>query len=191
MSELATTTPDTLSDAAPVANPPSKRLRWFELVLLLTIAFSGSIRSSLYFLKHGPNPALALTNGAIVFHLAHQFACILLLAYVLYRRGWRLQNLGLRWSFFSVFVGLLLAAAHFFVYIVALLLLRAGYRSWFGSVAHMPNMRDFFGQGNFTLVPYVSVNPVYEELIVRAYLMTELLDLTSSPLLAIFASIVV
>lgn len=52
-------------------------------------------------------------------------------------------------------------------------------------------MRDFFGQGNFTLVPYVSVNPVYEELIVRAYLMTELLDLTSSPLLAIFASIVV
>lgn len=92
MSELATTTPDTLSDAAPVANPPSKRLRWFELVLLLTIAFSGSIRSSLYFLKHGPNPALALTNGAIVFHLVHQFACILLLAYVLYRRGWRLQT---------------------------------------------------------------------------------------------------
>jgi Type II CAAX prenyl endopeptidase Rce1-like len=35
------------------------------------------------------------------------------------------------------------------------------------------------------------VNPFYEELIVRAYLMTELLDFTASPLLAIFASVAV
>jgi len=39
------------------------------------------------------------------------------------------------------------------------------------------------------LIPYTFVNPFYEELIVRAYFMTELLELTSSSILAVAASV--
>jgi hypothetical protein len=147
---------ESLSGATPVPNAHSKCLRWFELALVLTIVFSGSIRNRWYLLKYGPNPAFLPSSVTMAFHLVHQLACILLLAYVLYRRGWKLQHLGLRWSFRSVFVGLLLAAAHFLAVVVVSVFLRASYRTWIGPIPHLPRARDFFGQGNLMLIPFLS-----------------------------------
>ena len=42
-----------------------------------------------------------------------------------------------------------------------------------------------------TVIPFVLLNPFFEELIVRAYLMTEVQDLTGSSALAILVSVIV
>ena len=62
--------------------------------------------ASLHYLKVGPGSGLVYDNGTFVYKIFHQLLCLLLLAYVLSRRGSSFRQLGLRWSFRRFSAGL-------------------------------------------------------------------------------------
>lgn len=94
----------------------------------------------------------------------------------------------MRWSLRDCGVGFLLAIAGILAYGVANALLGRLYFAWFGSINHSPAAKDFFAHPSVLAIPYTLLSPFFEELIVRAYLMTELLELTGSSLLAVGCS---
>lgn len=185
---------ETLSPALPIVEPQSaphtvssNRVRWLELSLVLSISFGDSIVRSLYLLRHGPSDNLGLTTGRASYGLVRLLICLLLLAYVLSRRGLRIRDLGLRWSIRDCVIGFPLYLAYLVAHGVAFSSLHAAL-SALGPVPPAPSPRAFFGHPSWMAVPYLFVNPFFEELIVRAYFMTELLDLTGSSLLAVLCS---
>jgi membrane protease YdiL (CAAX protease family) len=64
------------------------------------------------------------------------------------------------------------------------------YRFYFGHYLVPKSMHGYFGFGISILsVAFVCLNPFFEELIVRGYLMSEIVDLGGSGVLAVVASI--
>jgi membrane protease YdiL (CAAX protease family) len=185
---------ETLSSAPPIAEAQSvphaassNRVRWLELLLVLSISFGDSIIRSLYLLRHGPSDNLGLTTGRASYGLVRLLVCLLLLAYVLSRRGLSFRSLGLRWSLRDCAIGFPLYLAYLVAHGIAFSSLHAALVAH-GPVPPAPSPRAFFGHPSWMAVPYLFANPFFEELIVRAYFMTELIDLTGSSLLAVFCS---
>jgi membrane protease YdiL (CAAX protease family) len=61
----------------------------------------------------------------------------------------------------------------------------------YGSFAKWPGGRELFAHPSMAFIPFVLRNPFFEQLIVRAYLMSEVFALTGSRTRAILASVVV
>ena len=59
----------------------------------------------------------------------------------------------------------------------------------YGSFATGPSARDFFAHPTVVAIPFTLLNPFFEELIVRAYLMSEIIELTGSSKLAVALSV--
>ena len=169
----------------------AKRQRWFELGLVLLVAFGGSLVNALYLLKHGPGARPLQTSGTWVFGTIHEISALLALGYVLARRGIRFSDLSLRWSLRDFGSGVLVSGASFASHLLGWTLIQLIYHAAFGSLATAPTGRDFFAHPTVFAIPMILLNPFFEELIVRAYLMSEVLDLTRSPALAIAMSVVV
>ncbi len=110
---------------------------------------------------------------------------LLLLAYVLSRRNLRFTDLGLDGG-----VGLLVAGASYLAYVLGSLFVQTVHHAIYGNFAKSLSGRDFFGHPPATVIPFILLNPFFEELIVRAYLMTEVRDLTGSSALAIAISVI-
>jgi hypothetical protein len=84
--------------AAEVVTQAQRRKRWFELGLVLLIAFGGSMLYSFSVLKNGLTPQSAVSNVRWAILALHEGATLLLLVYVLSRRSLTLSSIGLRWS---------------------------------------------------------------------------------------------
>jgi membrane protease YdiL (CAAX protease family) len=185
-----------MNEAAPAAPPverpvTSRRLRWFEIFLVLLVACGHSFVYSLYLLLYGPSAMPHISNATWSVGIVQEAASLLLLGYVLSRRKLGFKYLGLRWSLRDVGVGLFVAAASYATYVIGYLLILVLYRALFGAIPKGPAPSDFFGHPSIMAVPYSVLNPFFEELIVRAYLMTEVMDLTGSPALAVLASVLI
>jgi membrane protease YdiL (CAAX protease family) len=167
------------------------RQRWFELSLVLLVAFGGSLVNALYFLQHGPSAVLGASTLRWSYALVHEISALLLLGYVLSRRRLRFKELGLRWSMRDVGLGLLVAAGSFAAYVLGSLFIELCHHWIYGSWATVRSGADFFAPPSMAFIPFVFVNPFFEELIVRAYLMTEVFDLTRSSKLSVAASVLV
>lgn len=163
-----------------------KTIRWFELCLVLLLCFSSSTISSLYILRNGMPQALSQIGSSWGYKTFHELVGLFLLGYVLWRRKLRFRDLGLRWSWRDLPVGILLFVVAMVVYsqghrLILLLFhqtrLEAATATW--TTAH-----QMFGHPSFMTIPFILLNPLFEELIVRAYLMTEIRALTGSWLLA-------
>jgi membrane protease YdiL (CAAX protease family) len=174
----------------PEFSAAEKRLRWFEICLVLVIALGGSLFNSLYLLRYGPN-ALPRTAGLrFVVGFVHEAACLALLGYVLWRRGRRFRDIGLRWSLRDVGMGLVVIVASYVSLLVGSVALDGIHFAIFRTLPTGPIGRDFFSSSVVAL-PFSLLNPFFEELIVRAYLMTEVAELTGSMMLAVFLSVLV
>jgi membrane protease YdiL (CAAX protease family) len=177
--------------AAPSNSPiGNKRQRWFELCLVLFISFGGSLYNGIYYLNHSLTAVPVITTGRALYTAAQSAATIILLGYVLARTGRKFRDIGLRWSFRDVGVGIV-------VLIVAVVALVAVYRTYFdihyaiyGAAPVRHRASEFFGHFRYAMLPYFLIGPIHEELIVRAYLMTEIRELTGSVTLAGLASLV-
>lgn len=188
--------PTTLATAESSVTPPGgpverKRQRWFELCLVLLIAVGGNLYNSLYILNDGLTAEMRVTNTRWLLGTGHEVASLLLLGYVLWNSGRRPSDIGLRWSFRDLGVGTLIAVASYVAYATANTFIYFLYVRLSGNppTAHAP--RAIFGGFSIFAVPYSLVNPLFEELIVRAYLMTEIRYLTGSAALAVFVSVAV
>lgn len=180
---------DTLGAGVPTA-VGEKRLRGFELVLVCVVAFGGSILYSVSLLfdptwRSSGSGTLRWIHSGLM-----ESSALALLWYVLARRCrsfgdlglcYRKQDLG--WSVVVWFLGSL---AFYLVYAGIYL---TGYVSGTKSEATARVARLLFGGGISAVTSaFQFLNPFFEELIVRAYVMTEVRHLTGSIALAVAAS---
>ncbi|MGO9326271.1 MAG: CPBP family intramembrane glutamic endopeptidase [Terracidiphilus sp.] len=162
-----------------------------ELSLVLLVCIANSIITSLDILINGrgslPNPQNFRWTAGIV----HEVAGLLLLGYVLARRRIRITALGLRWSLRDLGMGLVVAAGALLAYWTGPYLIHLVDHAMYSSVHNGQAMRELFGRPSIMTVPYFLLNPFFEELVVRAYLMTEVRALTGSWALAAALSVIV
>lgn len=167
-----------------------RRLRWFELFLVVALSLGLPLLNSFYLLKNAPTVAVRMTNLRSLYAIAHEGLCLLLLVYVLSRRKLGLQSLGLRWSKKDIIPGAVLTMSSGLAYIAGAVLLQLLHRQLFGAFSRGPRPEQFFAGYSVAAVPFMLLNPFFEELIVRAYLMTEVKELTGSAGIAIFSSVI-
>ncbi|HEV2491413.1 MAG TPA: CPBP family intramembrane glutamic endopeptidase [Candidatus Acidoferrales bacterium] len=184
---------NTAAPAAPRSELPAstKRLRWFEVYLVLLVACGASFLNSLYIFRFGPGAMPHISNIRWSMSVVQEMTSLLLLGYVLSRRNLRLQDLGLRWSLRDVGAGVLVVGASYVAYVAGYLLVHFLRSAIFPSAAMGPTAGDFFAHPSFMAIPFSLLNPFFEELIVRAYLMTEVTELTGSRALAVALSVLV
>jgi membrane protease YdiL (CAAX protease family) len=168
-----------------------KRQRWFELCLVLLLACGSFVLNGIYLLKHGPGAMTGFSNVRWSVGILQEAGCLMLVGYVLSRRRLRFADLGLHWSLRGVGMGLLVAMIGYVVYGIGSVLIQTGYRQMFGHMATTPRPNQFFGHPSLMFIPFSLLNPFFEELIIRAYLMTEVAELTGSSALAVIASVAV
>jgi membrane protease YdiL (CAAX protease family) len=180
---------DSATDPQNELSEMERRRRWFEVCLVLLVAFGGHILSALYLLLHGPGAAPQASSFKSAGHILQEVTALLLLGYVLSRRGLRFRSLGLRWSLSDVGMGLCVTAASYAAYGVGYMLVLTVHHLVYGSWADGPTPTDLFAHPSLMEVPLALLNPFFEELIVRAYLMTEVIELTGSGTLAVVLSV--
>jgi membrane protease YdiL (CAAX protease family) len=172
------------------SSPRSRRQRWFELCLVLFISFGGSVYSGLYYLNHSPSAPTFASSTRALYAAAQSVVTIILLGYVLARTGRRFRDIGLRWSFGDVGTGIVVLL----VAVVALVTVSRAYfdihYAIYRTVPVHHRASEFFGHFRLAMLPYFLIGPVHEELIVRAYLITEIRELTGSVTLAGLASLI-
>jgi membrane protease YdiL (CAAX protease family) len=167
----------------------SPRLRLFELCLVVLIAFGGSIILSLYLLIHPPGGPSQVSSSRWAVGIFQQVMSLALLAYVLHRRRLGLKDLGLRWSWRDLGTGLLLAIVGYIFFRFAYFLIVLIHHSLFQAGLKVLDGKAFYNHPSAIAIPAFLINPFFEEMIVRAYLMTEIEDLTKSKTLAIILSV--
>jgi membrane protease YdiL (CAAX protease family) len=171
-------------------SPTDRRTRGIELLLVCWVAFGGSLLASGTSLFGGaPDRPVVSDLGWAAFVL-QEGSALLLLWYVLGRRGKTIRDLGWSWAWkdvgWSVLLHLVTGAAYYFVY--------ATIYSFRAVVSNPSASTDlvghqlFSGGSSFALLLALVVNPFFEELIVRAYVMTEVQLFTRSAVWAIIVS---
>jgi membrane protease YdiL (CAAX protease family) len=166
------------------------RRRWFELALVMLVAFGGSILSSVWKLEdsHAVQPRQGISYTEAVFQ---ELTILLLLGYVLSRRHLRIRDLGLRFSLRDIAAGLGVWVVSVVMYYAGGLFVGAVLHALFRSPPASHTAHEVFGRLSWQVIPLILVNPFFEELTVRAYLMSEIKALTGSWTLAIATSVAV
>lgn len=167
-----------------------RRLRWFELFLVLALSTGMALLNSLYFLNNAPAVPQRLTTFRSMYGLVQESLSLLLLWYVLSRRKLRLRDLGLQWSRGDFLPSCIVTILSGLAYFGGALCLQLLHHKLFGAYVRGPGAKQFFAGPTIAAVPFALLNPFFEELIVRAYVMTEVKGLTGSTVLAIGSSVV-
>jgi membrane protease YdiL (CAAX protease family) len=186
--------PATLTTASPPEALPEratgrKWVRWFEVCLVLLVAFGDALFNALYLLEHGPSAALTITGWRWSLATSHEIIALLLLGYVLHKSGRRFRDIGLRWAFRDIGTGVLVLSVSVLTVFLVLVPVFLFYRHVYGIFPSHHKASEFFGHFSFWALPYFLIGPFYEELIVRAYLMTEIRELTGSAALSVLVSV--
>jgi len=177
------------SPPAPESDSRTRR-RWFELALVMFLAFSGSLIRSISLLNAGPSSPNQISMARWIEAAAHQIGILFLVSYILRQSGRTFRDIGFRWSLTEATEGLWLYVAAYTFYRAGAFLIHFGYHFLSGSHPHYVDSRLIFGHMPLFALPFWLLNPFYEEIVVRAYLMTEILELTGSVTLSAVASLV-
>jgi membrane protease YdiL (CAAX protease family) len=188
--KVAAMTPELAT--ATLAQPPaapgrSRRLRYFELALVLFIAFARPILTSTYIAIYGIPSHGSASPGWISMFL-DEIGALLVLWYVLQRSNRSFLNFGIRARLRDCFAGLVLVAGFLFVYYLTYTFLQVGHKLSTGAYVVLPDFKAIFPKGGFAVLPFVLLNPFFEEFIVRGYLMIEVADLSGSMVAAVLVS---
>lgn len=179
--DLVTVLEPAIAELREPAAPREKALRWFELVLVLAVAFGGALFNSLFLLWTRSWAAVPPGDLRWIWMISQEALALLLLGYVLHRRGKQIADLGMKWSAGEVVRGLLVAVAGYTAYWGGAMLLYLVQRAMMhGPGARPTSNTQLFGHASWMMFAAMLLNPFFEELIVRAYLMTEVRELTGS-----------
>lgn len=181
--------------ASPIASAslPSRGRRIFALALVLGVSFAHFATAAFYYLLHPVIVAdthqrqLSLVNGIIA-----ETTSLLLLWFVLsgQQRTWNDIGWDRTWSDIPRGVGLV---------VITLLFSNIASRFfqgfYFGSTGHYLQPRTTHGILGASVsalsIVFILINPFFEEMIVRAYTMSEVMGLGGSPSAAILISVFV
>jgi len=186
---MATTTQSwTETNSSDSISTTSARRRWFDLSVVLLVAFFPFVIKSAYLLFH---PALLkYTNARIIGALVWECISLSFFSRLFSRQKRSLRSLGFvfRWTDLPKALGLALGS--FAVLWLATYIISFG---WFLITLKNVQFRDtrflFSGVSLWMLLPFLFLNPFFEEILVRGYLTTELSELRGSVFLATLASL--
>lgn len=174
----------------------SRRIVW--LVVVLIVAFASPLITSIVYFLSGDQPGRyeSLSRGSLT--LSYLFGIVLelialgLLIFALYRQKRSLKGIGFLFSWKDFPVSVLLTVMVLLVSVVCQLLTYYVYYFATGRVLKLaPQNVGFMKVGiSFFFLLFIFINPFYEELIVRAFFMTEVEFLTRSKTAAVIASVV-
>jgi len=180
----------------PQENRPS--LRKLEMLLLLTVTIGPSLLNAVFIYIVYGSSALRPSDPSYIFYglasaVARQAGGLALLVYILFRQGRRLRDIGFsfRWLDLPVSIGLLVLSwiaaglCHFYINHVYFLWTGRHVERWDGAAAMLGT------HISVVVVVFLLINAFYEELIVRAYLMSEIIAWKHSALLAGIVSVVI
>jgi membrane protease YdiL (CAAX protease family) len=169
----------------------AKQVRRFEVFLVLLVSFGTFFLSSLQILITGQSTTPRLQGLRYTGGIIQEISGLLLLGYVLCRRRKKLVDLGFRWSLRSVITGTGIAVVSYIAYVVGSYIIFLIHKALFSSASSPSARTDFLPHRQIMAIPFFLLNPFFEELIVRAYLMTEVEALTGSWRLAAVVSVAV
>jgi membrane protease YdiL (CAAX protease family) len=176
------------AEASIAPAPSDRRMRWFELSFVLLLALGQYFLTNIYMLS-GARYLHQADSSFRLFSLLQETTSLLLLGYVLSRRRLRFRDLGLRWSIRDLGSGAAVTiAGGIACYSVYFLIPQVERILMHSSAIGQTSYSDYVGP---SMIPLLLLNPFFEELIVRAYLMTEVRELTGSPMLAVLVSVAV
>jgi membrane protease YdiL (CAAX protease family) len=173
-----------LKNSRVAARGDSVARRWFELCLVQLIAFGGWLVNSIYYHRHGIDIFFLFPKELFAFGIFQEVTSLALLGYVLSRRKVRWRDLGLRWSIHDLLHGFLIALFSFTAYWLCFHLLLTIHNAYLPSAPFTREPAMPYGWPSLMLILFYLLNPFFEELIVRAYLMREVHALTGSWTLA-------
>lgn len=175
------------------ATKSEKGVRWFELCLVLLIAIGSYFFNSFYVLIVGSTGKGTSLVQSVEWmeSILRESGGLLLLGYVLWRRKLRFSDLGLRWSVRDIGTGVAVAFAGYLAYGLGHSVVSVVYHALFTTPAGGVTARQIYSHPSLIAFPFTILNAFFEELIVRAYLMTEIRELTGSLALAATVSVAV
>lgn len=158
---------------------------------MLFVAFAGRIYSAAYHFvvqqaSYGESAEALIINTAIA-----QISAIAVLVYVLYRQGRNPSDIGFAFSWRDVYRSLLLCAAAYAAFLSCHYATSFAYRAVFGRALTQTHVSIAVFSSGVTVLSFffVLLNPFYEELLARAYTISEVAWLTNSSVVAVAASV--
>jgi len=164
------------------------------LGLVLTVSFAHFIASAIYYLIHPGTPTAApyQRQFGVLTAIIWEVCSLLLLWFILsgQNRNWRDIGWTPTWSDIPYALALIVVTR--ICQSVINLWFQGYYRSITGHYLQPTTTHGILGAGISVLtIALVLINPVFEELIVRAYAMSEMMALGRGPILAVLASVVI
>lgn len=172
----------------------SKAIRAAELILVLGVAFSPAIFASLNSLLFGSSASTAQTGGVVVFYgIINELLALAVLSYVVFRQGRSFKELGLSFKWKDVPVSILLAIIAYVAFYFCYVAIYFAHHLLTGRVLlETTQVQSYFTNGiSVGTVLFVALNPFYEEMIVRAYTISEMKYLTGSSIHALGVSVTI
>lgn len=176
-----------------ISEKSSKNWRALDLGLIFFIVFSPLLILSIYTAVTGPlhggsTPGRAFTLSGILSELGG----LALLWYVLFRQGRSLTSLGLGFSWKDIPRSFLVILLAYIALVIWWLIIVAGYRSLGRTPNSSPQNVEFMsGMLSFWGILFLLLNPFFEELLARAYIIVEVQFLTGSSALAVGSSVII
>jgi membrane protease YdiL (CAAX protease family) len=156
-----------------------------DLGLILLLAFVPSIAASIYYLSQAQ--LVQFSNLTILGNCFRELSFLTLFAVLYFRQGRKLRGLGLDFNWIDLPKGASLFAIAFACYWLSYSLHVFGHASLYS-----PRSAGMFAATSFwVLIPFLCLNPFFEEILVRGYLMTEIIELRSSKLAAVLLSVAI
>jgi len=176
-------------------NHPKQSLpqRLQHLGLILWVSFSMPIAGSVYYLLGGTAPTTPMQQQfRLVGALMTEMTSLIVLWYVMARQGQSWKEIGWNPELRDIPRGLgLLVAANLTMYIV-FIPIQYTYRAYAGHFLAPKSLSSIFGFGVSSLsIAFICLNPFFEELIVRAYTISEVINLGGSRTVAVIISVLV
>jgi membrane protease YdiL (CAAX protease family) len=184
-------TPATAPQPDPSLSVISKPARWAGLGIVVLVGVVPLILSSSMSLFSGKHE-FTYGNPKLLSMMLHEITCLLVLWYVLNRSSRRFADLGFAGiTVRTALHGLGLALAALFASVLIRFAVADAYRFWYGDSYRSSVKFNFEGAAFSIGLAFIFLNPWFEELVVRAFITTEVTSLCRSAFLAGAASVVI
>ncbi|HET6840461.1 MAG TPA: type II CAAX endopeptidase family protein [Candidatus Angelobacter sp.] len=169
----------------------SNQHRWIDLALVMTVAFSSPLLGSLFLLVRPNAYNFSYSNVRLITAISQEITALAVFFCLFRRQGRRLGTLGFEFQWTDLFKGLGL----FTVALIVMGVFASATRYlWFiatlQTISGSHNYPSFSSASLWLVLPFLLLNPFCEEVLVRGYLMTEIIDLRGSVILAMLISLV-
>lgn len=174
--------------SSPTEPPVSRNERLAGLLVVVSMTILPLMISSLFTMIVGErNESDTSIRYRYVFGITMQLSSLGLLAYVVRQNRQKWSDLGLVFRYRDIAYGILIWIAALICYRLASpsVLSLCQSLGWHPTPANVPSAR----LGSFLGFVYVVMSPIFEEMIVRAFVMTETLALTGSVAIAVLVSV--